>query len=104
MENATIAELGSQRFALLRVVGPVYLWVLGMGIVSVDEYTRWKFASDNDGTFAALIICWAVGFLYISLATISLEVDKLRHRAFREANWRCRNSSVVDIKVFEDTS
>jgi ethanolamine permease len=50
------------------------VWALGVGIVLVGEYTGWNFAADKGGTLAALIICWAIGLLYTSVAMIDSEV------------------------------
>ena len=62
------------RVSLLRVLGPVHVWALGVGIVLVGEFTGWNFSSDKGGALAALIVCWVVGLLYTSVAMIDSEV------------------------------
>ena len=62
------------RVSLLRVLGPVHVWALGVGIVLVGEFTGWNFSADKGGALAALIVCWVVGLLYTSVAMIDSEV------------------------------
>ncbi len=62
------------RVSLLRVLGPVHVWALGVGIVLVGEFTGWNFSADKGGALAALIVCWIVGLLYTSVAMIDSEV------------------------------
>src|ERR1700749_4122760 len=62
------------RVSLLRVLGPVHVWALGVGIVLVGEFTGWNFSADKGGALAALIVCWLVGLLYTSVAMIDSEV------------------------------
>ena len=71
---ATAAPANGQRISLLRVLGPVHVWALGVGIVLVGEFTGWNFAADKGGALAALITCWFVGLLYTSVAMIDSEV------------------------------
>jgi ethanolamine permease len=74
MATATQAGSAPQRVSLSRVLGPVHVWALGVGIVLVGEYTGWNFAADKGGTLAALVICWVMGLLYTSVAMIDSEV------------------------------
>src|SRR3954466_15330880 len=62
------------RVSLLRVLGPVHVWALGVGIVLVGEFTGWNFSSDKGGALAAPIACWVVGLLYTCVAMIDSEV------------------------------
>ncbi len=74
MVTTTSAGSAPQKISLSRVLGPVHVWALGVGIVLVGEYTGWNFAVDKGGTLAALIICWVMGLLYTSVAMIDSEV------------------------------
>ena len=74
MANTTSAGSAPQHVSLSRVLGPIHVWALGVGIVLVGEYTGWNFAADKGGTLAALIICWVIGLLYTSVAMIDSEV------------------------------
>ena len=50
-----------ERLALSKVLGPLHIWGLGVGIVLVGEYMGWNFAVGKGGMFGALIACssWA---------------------------------------------
>jgi ethanolamine permease len=60
--------------ALLRILGPIHVWALGVGIVLVGEFTGWNFSADKGGALAALIACWVIGLLYTAVAMIDSEV------------------------------
>jgi ethanolamine permease len=62
------------RLALSKVLGPVHIWGLGVGIVLVGEYMGWNFAVEKGGMFGALIAAWLVGILYTCVAMIDSEV------------------------------
>lgn len=68
------ADTAPQKISLSRVLGPVQVWALGVGIVLVGEYTGWNFSADKGGALAALIVCWVIGLLYTSVAMIDSEV------------------------------
>jgi hypothetical protein len=55
---------------LLKVLGPVHVWALGVGIVLVGEFMGWNFAVGKGGALAALIACWTAGMLYTCVAMI----------------------------------
>jgi ethanolamine permease len=62
------------RLTLSKVLGPVHIWGLGVGIVLVGEYMGWNFAVEKGGMFGALIAAWLVGILYTCVAMIDSEV------------------------------
>ena len=72
--SSAAAAAPVQKVSLLRILGPVHVWALGVGIVLVGEYTGWNFSADKGGTLAALIICWVIGLLYTAVAMIDSEV------------------------------
>ena len=59
---------------LLRVLGPVHVWGLGVGIVLVGEFSGWNFAVGKGGALAVLMACWVAGVLYTCVAMIDSEV------------------------------
>lgn len=63
-----------QRIALLKVLGPVHVWALGVGIVLVGEFMGWNFSVGKGGAYGALIACWVIGVLYTCVAMIDSEV------------------------------
>src|SRR3954463_9704172 len=59
---------------LLKVLGPVHVWALGVGIVLVGEYMGWNYGVGKGGAFGALIAAWVIGLLYTCVAMIDSEV------------------------------
>ena len=59
---------------LLKVLGPIHVWALGVGIVLVGEFMGWNFSVAKGGALGALIACWIVGLLYTCVAMIDSEV------------------------------
>lgn len=64
----------TQRINLLKVLGPVHVWALGVGIVLVGEFMGWNFSVGKGGAFGSLIACWVIGLLYTCVAMIDSEV------------------------------
>ena len=64
----------TQSINLLKVLGPVHVWALGVGIVLVGEFMGWNFAVGKGGAFGALIACWVIGLLYTCVAMIDSEI------------------------------
>lgn len=65
---------GAQHISLRKVLGPVHVWALGVGIVLVGEFTGWNFSLAKGGAWGALIACWYIGLLYTCVAMIDSEV------------------------------
>jgi ethanolamine permease len=72
----TTTSMGTapQKISLSRVLGPIHVWALGVGIVLVGEFDGWNFAADKGGSLAALIVLWFCGLLYSAVAMIDSEV------------------------------
>lgn len=62
---------------LLKVLGPVQVWALGVGIVLVGEFMGWNFGIAKGGTLGAILACWIIGILYISLILINTEIGSV---------------------------
>lgn len=60
--------------SLLKVLGPVHVWALGVGIVLVGEFMGWNFSVAKGGAMGSLIACWVIGLLYTCVAMIDSEV------------------------------
>ncbi|GGO59352.1 amino acid/polyamine/organocation transporter, APC superfamily [Roseovarius pacificus] len=71
---AVEAAVREDRVGLLRVLGPVHVWALGVGIVLVGEFMGWNFSVGKGGAMGALIACWVIGLLYTCVAMIDSEV------------------------------
>jgi len=65
----------ARRLSLLRVLGPMHVWALGVGIVLVGEFMGWNFTVAKGGVFGALVACWFAGILYSCVAMIDSEVS-----------------------------
>jgi len=59
---------------LLKVLGPVHVWALGVGIVLVGEFMGWNYAVGKGGAWGALIAMWVIGLLYTCVAMIDSEI------------------------------
>src|SRR3954468_8599527 len=73
MATATIPAQ-PQRLNLLKVLGPIHVWALGVGIVLVGEFMGWNFSVAKGGALGSLIACWIIGLLYTCVAMIDSEV------------------------------
>jgi ethanolamine permease len=75
MENAAPGA-GQQegRLSLLKVLSPIHIWALGVGIVLVGEFMGWNFTVEKGGMYGSLIAAWVVGLLYTSLVMINSEI------------------------------
>ena len=70
----TGAGAASGKIGLLKVLGPVHVWALGVGIVLVGEFMGWNFSVGKGGAYGSLIACWVIGLLYTCVAMIDSEV------------------------------
>jgi ethanolamine permease len=74
MTAQSIAASAPQKNSLLKVLGPIHVWALGVGIVLVGEYMGWNFSVGKGGAYGSLIACWIIGLLYTCVAMIDSEV------------------------------
>ena len=74
MTDAAITTTGSQPVNLLKVLGPVHVWGLGVGIVLVGEFMGWNYGVGKGGAFGALVACFISGLLYTCVAMIDSEI------------------------------
>lgn len=74
MSHPTASVQQDQRIALLKVLGPIHVWALGVGIVLVGEFMGWNFSVAKGGAYGSLIACWIIGLLYTCVAMIDSEV------------------------------
>ena len=63
-----------EALSLNKVLSPIHIWGLGVGIVLVGEFMGWNFAVEKGGVYGALIACWAVGLLYTCIVMINSEI------------------------------
>ena len=74
MADTTATPAPSGNIQLLKVLGPVHVWALGVGIVLVGEFMGWNYGVGKGGAFGALIAAWVIGLLYTCVAMIDSEV------------------------------
>jgi len=74
MTDQAIGQARPQHINLLKVLGPVHVWALGVGIVLVGEFMGWNFSVGKGGALGSLIACWIIGLLYTCVAMIDSEI------------------------------
>lgn len=62
---------------LLKVLGPVHVWALGVGIVLVGQFMGWNFTIAKGGSLGSIIACWIIGILYVCLIMINTEMGSV---------------------------
>jgi ethanolamine permease len=74
MADQAIGQARPQQINLLKVLGPVHVWALGVGIVLVGEFMGWNYAVGKGGALGCLIAMWVIGLLYTCVAMIDSEI------------------------------
>ena len=49
---------------LHKVLGPIHVWALGVGIVLVGDFMGWNLGIQQGGSLGALIGLWIMGSMY----------------------------------------
>jgi len=62
---------------LPKVLGPVHVWALGVGIVLVGQFMGWNFTIAKGGSLGSIIACWTIGILYVCLIMINTEMGSV---------------------------
>lgn len=57
-----------------KILGPIHIWALGVGIVLVGEFMGWNTAVLLGGSLSALIGMWIISMMYISLSSMTTEM------------------------------
>src|SRR5579871_5690237 len=74
MAEQVAGQAKPQQINLLKVLGPVHVWALGVGIVLVGEFMGWNYGVGKGGALGSLISCWVIGLLYTCVAMIDSEI------------------------------
>lgn len=61
----------------MKVLGPMHIWALGVGIVLVGEFMGWNFTVAKGGSLGSIIACWVIGLLFIALVMINTEIGSV---------------------------
>jgi len=75
--NVAVKEEKETGARLVKVLGPVHIWALGVGIVLVGEFMGWNFTIAKGGTLGSIIACWLIGLLYVSLIMVNTEIGSV---------------------------
>lgn len=67
-------DRGGEPLSLKKVLGPVHIWGLGVGIVLVGEYMGWNFTISKGGMYGGLVAAAVAGILYTCVAMVDSEV------------------------------
>lgn len=57
-----------------KVLGPIHIWALGVGIVLVGEFMGWNSGVKVGGSYASLIALWTMAILFIMLILMTSEM------------------------------
>ena len=74
MVDTTASGAKPAKINLVKVLGPVHVWALGVGIVLVGEFMGWNYSVEKGGALGSLIACWIIGLLYTCVAMLDSEV------------------------------
>lgn len=74
MTDTTVNTAQPTKINLVKVLGPVHVWALGVGIVLVGEFMGWNYSVEKGGALGSLIACWIIGLLYTCVAMLDSEV------------------------------
>lgn len=73
----TVVKDQGHKSTLMKVLGPMHIWALGVGIVLVGEFMGWNFTVAKGGSLGAIIACWVIGILFIALVMINTEIGSV---------------------------
>jgi ethanolamine permease len=60
-----------------KVLGPMHIWALGVGIVLVGQFMGWNFTISKGGSIGSIMACWIIGIMYICLIMINTEMGSV---------------------------
>lgn len=77
VEKHSIENIKSDNDHLLKTLGPIHIWALGVGIVLVGQFMGWNFTIAKGGSLGAIIACWVIGILYVCLIMVNTEMGSV---------------------------
>lgn len=66
---------------LSKVLGTMHIWALGVGIVLVGEFMGWNFAVQQGGTIGAIIACWVIALMFVTILMMNTEMGSIMPEA-----------------------
>lgn len=64
-----------------RVLGPLHVWALGVGIVLVGEFMGWNLTISQGGSLASLLGLWTMGMMYVGQVLMVSEMASVMPEA-----------------------
>ena len=64
-----------------RILGPMHVWALGVGIVLVGEFMGWNFTIARGGSIGSIIAVWTVAIMYIAIVMMTNEMSSVMPEA-----------------------
>ena len=74
-------ELTKSSMHIRRVLGPLHVWALGVGIVLVGEFMGWNLAISQGGSLASLLGLWTMGMMYVGQVLMVSEMASVMPEA-----------------------
>ena len=60
-----------------RILGPMHVWALGVGIVLVGEFMGWNFTIARGGSIGSIIAVWTMAMMYIAIVMMTNEMSSV---------------------------
>lgn len=60
-----------------KILGPMHVWALGVGIVLVGEFMGWNFTIARGGSIGSIIAVWTVAIMYIAIVMMTNEMSSV---------------------------
>lgn len=74
-------EQEKKESSLSKVLGPMHIWALGVGIVLVGEFMGWNYTVAKGGSLGSLIALWTVAIFYIMIVMMNTEMGSVMPEA-----------------------
>lgn len=74
-------EKEKKETTLSKVLGPMHIWALGVGIVLVGEFMGWNYTVAKGGSLGSLIALWTVAMFYIMIVMMNTEMGSVMPEA-----------------------
>lgn len=60
-----------------KILGPMHVWALGVGIVLVGEFMGWNFTIARGGSIGSIIAVWTIAIMYIAIVMMTNEMSSV---------------------------
>jgi ethanolamine permease len=79
LKEETIME--NDKNTISRILGPMHVWALGVGIVLVGEFMGWNFTIARGGSIGSIIAVWTIAIMYIAIVMMTNEISSVMPEA-----------------------